>query len=61
MKVWEIMKEENIGKRYKTNRNDKDIYVITKDINKFCLEIIIGKEYFGCIYCAKLYEEGEEQ
>ena len=56
MKVWGIMKEENIGKRYKTNRNDKDIYVITKDINKFCLEIIIGKEYFGCVLSSDLLE-----
>ena len=54
MKIWEIMKEENIGKRYKTNENNEDVYVITKGIDRFYLEFVKGTGNVTCILSSDL-------
>ena len=56
MKIWEIMKEENVGKRYKTNEDNENVYVITKGVNRFYLEVIRGIGRHTCILSSDLLE-----
>ena len=56
MNIWEIMKEENVGKRYKTNEDNENVYVITKGVNRFYLEVIRGIERHTCILSSDLLE-----
>ena len=61
MKIWEIMKEENVGKRYKTNEDNENVYVITKGVNRFYLEVIRGIERHTCIISSDLLERDFEE
>ena len=61
MKIWEIMKEENIGKRYKTNEDNENVYVITKGVNRFYLEVIRGLGRHTCILSSDLLERDFEE
>ena len=48
------MKEENIGKRYKTNEDNENVYVITKGIDRFYLEFVKGTGNVTCILSSDL-------
>ena len=61
MKIWEIMKEENVGKRYKTNEDNENVYVITKGVNRFYLEVIRGIGRHTCILSSDLLERDFEE
>ena len=61
MKIWEIMKEENVGKRYKTNEDNENVYVITKGVNRFYLEVIRGIGRHTCILSCDLLERDFEE
>ena len=55
------MKEENVGKRYKTNEDNENVYVITKGVNRFYLEVIRGIERHTCIISSDLLERDFEE
>ena len=55
------MKEENVGKRYKTNEDNENVYVITKGVNRFYLEVIRGIGRHTCILSSDLLERDFEE
>ena len=54
MKVWEIMKEENVGKRYKDNKCRE--YVISSGCDRFYLELLKDNMHYTCMFSSHLLE-----
>lgn len=54
MKAWEIMKEENVGKRYKDNKCGE--YVISSGYDRFYLELLKDNMHYTCMFSSRLLE-----
>ena len=54
MKAWEIMKEENVGKRYKDNKCRE--YVISSGYDRFYLELLKDNMHYTCMFSSRLLE-----
>lgn len=54
MKAWEIMKEENVGKRYKDNKCRE--YVISSGCDRFYLELLKDNMHYTCMFSSHLLE-----